>query len=58
MYNLCPTHVRNQNLSLGGGGAVPEAIHNLCLILKIMLCKSCPKYNIMLSATAFVYIRI
>jgi hypothetical protein len=31
--------VRTQNFSFGegGGGADPEAIYNLCLILKIML---------------------
>jgi hypothetical protein len=34
---LCVLHVRTQNFSLGGGGADPEAIYNLCLILKIML---------------------
>jgi hypothetical protein len=43
---------------LGVGETDPEAIHNLCLILKIMLQKSCCKYNITLSATAFIYIRI
>jgi hypothetical protein len=50
--------VRTQDFSLWGegGGANPEAICNLCLILKIMLYKSCHKYNITLSATAFIYI--
>jgi hypothetical protein len=28
------------------GGTDPETIYNLCLILKIMLQKSCCKYNI------------
>jgi hypothetical protein len=37
-------------------GAEPEAIYNLCLILKIHVIKSC-KYNITLSATAFIYIQ-
>jgi hypothetical protein len=51
--------VRTQNFSLGGGGggADPEAVYNLCLILNIMLQKSCT-YNITLSATAFIYIQI
>jgi hypothetical protein len=39
-------------------GADPEAIFNLCLILKTMLQKSCRKYNITLFATAFIYVRI
>jgi hypothetical protein len=43
---------------LGGGGADPEAIYNLCLILKIMLWKSCCKYNIILFADTFLYMRI
>jgi hypothetical protein len=43
---------------LGGGGAYPEAIYNLCLILKICVIKSCCKYTTTLSATAFVYIQI
>jgi hypothetical protein len=41
-----------------GGEADPEAIYNLCLILKIQLSKSRCKQNITLSATAFIYIRI
>jgi hypothetical protein len=43
---------------LWGGGADPGALYNLCLILKIMLQKSCYKHNITLSATAFIYMRI
>jgi hypothetical protein len=42
----------------GGGGADPEAMYNICLILKIMLQKSFCEYNITLSATVFVYVRI
>jgi hypothetical protein len=42
----------------GGEGADPEAVHNLCLILKIMLQKSCCKHNITLPAAAFIYTRI
>jgi hypothetical protein len=42
----------------GGGGADPGAIYNVCLILKIVLQKPCCKYNITLSATAFMYTRI
>jgi hypothetical protein len=40
--------------------ADPEAINNLCLILKTMLQKSCHKYNsnIKLFVTAFVYIQM
>jgi len=50
--------VHTQNFSPGGGDH--ETVHNLCLILKIMLHKSCLKYNnyITLFATAFVYIQI
>jgi hypothetical protein len=33
---------------VGRGGADAAAIYNLCLILKIMLQKSCCKYNITL----------
>jgi hypothetical protein len=54
-YFICH-QMQTQNFSLGGAG--PEAIYNLCLILKIMLQKSCCKYNTTLSATAFIYIRI
>jgi hypothetical protein len=43
---------------MGGGGADSEAINNLCLILKIMVQKSCCKYHITLFATACIYIRI
>jgi hypothetical protein len=39
-----------------GGESGLEAIYNLCLILEIMSCESCCKYNITLSATAFIYI--
>jgi hypothetical protein len=42
----------------GWVGADPEAIYKICLILKIVLQKSCYKYNISLFATAFMYIRI
>jgi hypothetical protein len=50
--------VRTQNFSEGGGGADPDAIHNLCLILKVMLEKSCRKYNcnIALYVNVFLYI--
>jgi hypothetical protein len=37
------------------GRTDPMAIYNLCLILKTMLQKSCCKYNVTLSATAFIY---
>jgi hypothetical protein len=38
----CIGLVRTQNSSLGGGGgADPEAIDHLCLILKIMLSCEC-----------------
>jgi hypothetical protein len=37
----CSGHKRIQNFPLGGGGADPGAIYNLCLILKAMLRKSC-----------------
>jgi hypothetical protein len=51
-----------QNFSLGGGGggADPEAIYNLCLILKTMLQKSCHKCNCNITrfATAFIYTQI
>jgi hypothetical protein len=42
---------------MGGGGADPDAMYNLCLILKIMLQKSYFKYNcnITLYATTFMY---
>jgi hypothetical protein len=42
----------------GRGGADPEAIYNLYLILKIILQKSCGEYNLTLFAIAFIYIRI
>jgi hypothetical protein len=42
----------------GERGADPEAIYNLCLVLKLMLSKSPCMYNITLSASAFIYIRI
>jgi hypothetical protein len=59
MYIYVYVHVRTQNFSLGqGGGADPEAIYNICLILKIMLQNSCCKYNITLSATALIYTQI
>jgi hypothetical protein len=45
--------VRIQNFFVGGGGD-PEAIYNFYLILKIMLQKSCCKYNITLLAAAFM----
>jgi hypothetical protein len=48
----------NPEFFFGGRGADPEGIHNLCLVLKIMLQKSFYKYNITLSETAFVYLRI
>jgi hypothetical protein len=51
--------VRTQNFSWGGRGegreADSEAIHNLYLTLKIMLQNHVVKYNIKLSATAFIY---
>jgi hypothetical protein len=51
--------VRTQHFFVwGGGGAGPEAIYNLPVILKIVLQKSCCKHNIALSATAFIHIRI
>jgi hypothetical protein len=44
----------------GGGGANPDAVCNLCLLLNIMLWESRLKYsytcNITLLATAFLYI--
>jgi hypothetical protein len=40
----------------GGGTGAPEAIYNLCLILKIVLQKSCCKYNTTLPATSFICI--
>jgi hypothetical protein len=44
---------------LGGGGRVdPDGVYNLCLIMRIVLQKSCFKYNVALSETVFVYIRI
>jgi hypothetical protein len=36
-FGLSKAQVRTQNFSLGGGGFDPEAIYNLCLILKTML---------------------
>jgi hypothetical protein len=42
----------------GGSGADPEAIYNLCVILKIMLQNSRCTYNITLFVTAFIYIRL
>jgi hypothetical protein len=45
------------DLEGGGGVADPEAIYNLYLFLKIVI-KSCHKYNITLSVTAFIYIQI
>jgi hypothetical protein len=39
-----------------GLGANLDSMYNLCLILKIMLYKSCCKYNITVPATAFLYI--
>jgi hypothetical protein len=41
-----------------GGGADPAAIYNLCFTLKIMLEKSCCKYNITLFANVFICIQI
>jgi hypothetical protein len=41
-----------------GEGAYPEAIHNLRVILKIIMYKSCCKYNITLFATAFICIQL
>jgi hypothetical protein len=43
---------------LGWGGAGPDTIYKLCLILKIMLHKPCRNYNITLPATAFLYTQI
>jgi hypothetical protein len=42
------------------GGTGPQAIYKLSLILKLLLQKSCRKYNcnITLFAVAFIYIRI
>jgi hypothetical protein len=54
LLSLCHSSSAPRIFRWGGGGD-PEAIYNL--ILKIMLQKSC-KYNITLSATAFIYIRI
>jgi hypothetical protein len=48
-------------MSFGAGVvAGTEAIHNLCLISKIMLQKSCGKYkcNIILFEIAFIHIQI
>jgi hypothetical protein len=46
----------------GGRKADPEAVYNLCLILKkyVIKNKNCHKYNynITLSATAFMYIEL
>jgi hypothetical protein len=43
-----------------GGGGDLDAMYNLCSILKIVLQKSCHKYNcnITLFATVFTYIQI
>jgi hypothetical protein len=41
-----------------GRGRDPQAVYNLCLILKILLYESCCKYNTTFSTTAFIYIRI
>jgi hypothetical protein len=52
-------HLRTRNFSLRGQwGADPDALYNLCSILKIMLQKLCCKHNITLPATAFMYTRI
>jgi hypothetical protein len=41
---------------VGGGRAL--SLYVICLILKIMLQRSCCTHNITLFATAFIYIRI
>jgi hypothetical protein len=41
-----------------GGGGLTVMLYKICFILKIMLQKSCCKYNITLFATAFIYIQI
>jgi hypothetical protein len=48
--------LRAQNFPSGGGGGL--RLYIICLILKIVLQKSCCKHNITLPATAFIYIRI
>ena len=41
--NLCSsTHRRTQNFFFAGGRTVPQAVRDLCLILKAMLRESCP----------------
>jgi hypothetical protein len=40
------------------GADCPRGKGHLCLVLKLMLWKSCRKYNITLFATAFMYIQI
>jgi hypothetical protein len=41
-----------------GRGADPEAVYNLCLILKIVLWKSCCKYNITLCNCVYIHTNI
>jgi len=53
--------VLTQNFSPGEGeGADPEAVCNLCCILKIMLEEPCLTYNcnITLFVTVFIYLQI
>ena len=51
--------VRTQNISLRGvGGTDPDAIYNLCLILKFTLRKSCHKYNITVCNCIYIHTNI